>query len=418
MHKKLRRLFGNMKPPLIQQSRRTDCFRPFEGIARFVRCSDARLFSAILSLLFFVLLPSAALAQPFNGETVTDVLTDVTQPAGAPVLIRITLKNTGQTSISYWSGGPGSYPDARYFKAQITDSKGKTRLADLSNGQVQMGSGRRYTIRTGQSVTLPAALEALPAGSYTIQVANGNSTKLTVKEDIQLNRDRERDILERVRQGEPFARHVAVRFPADSLTHALLHDLLSEERQVALSAATTLAKIEKMPADSGPLVERAVQVQLTAELKRRAQQTNLLVQLAMVAGNVGSDEALSAVLSLARSDLDSQTRGRAVNQLGRFEQKQATEVLRDLLRDKNGDVQFEAARTLAGKKDPAAIEVLLAVTSDKKSRWRAYAYLALANFPSDARAKEAIEKGLDDPEEFARSQAQQALRELRRNEKK
>jgi HEAT repeat protein len=211
---------------------------------------------------------------------------------------------------------------------------------------------------------------------------------------------------------------VAARFPADSITRALLQDLASKEEQVPLRAATTLGQFEKLPADSGPLVERAMQIHLTAELKKRIRQTNLLIQLAILAGNLGSDQAMSAVLALADSNLDSQTRGRAINQLGRFKQEQAAKALRGFLRDMNDDVRFEAARTLANRKDPAAMDELLAVAADKQNRWRAYAYLSLANFPSDARAKEAIEKGLDDPEDFARSQAQQALRELRRNQKK
>ena len=349
---------------------------------------------------------------------VTNVVAEETKSSGAPVLVRITVTNVGQAPFTYWCGGPATYPGAHHFVAHVTDEPGRTREAHLSNGQYQMGSGTERQVLPGQSVTLPAALEPLSAGTYTIQVGNCKLVRVIINDDEQLAVKREQNVLKRARQGEPFAQHVAARFPADSVTRALLQDLASKEEQVSLRAATTLGQFEKLPADSGPLVERAMQIHLTAELKKRIRQTNLLIQLAILAGNLGSDQAMSAVLALAVSTLDSQTRGRAINQLGRFKQEQAAKALRGFLRDMNDDVRFEAARTLANRKDPAAVDELLAVAADKQNRWRAYAYLSLANFPSDARAKEAIEKGLDDPEDFARSQAQQALRELRRNQKK
>jgi hypothetical protein len=379
--------------------------------------SSARALSTAISLLAVVLLPSTVIAQPFPPEALTDVAGDDAQPAGTPILIRITLTNTGKTAIGYWSGGPARYPDARNFSARITDDKGKTREVALSNGQNQIGSGRGYEIRSSESVTLPAALEPLPAGSYTIQVGKGKSAKVIVKADPQLIREREKDILKRIRLGEPFAQYLVRQFPAESVTRALLQDLLSEDRHVALHAARTLDRVEKIPADAGAVIKKAMRMHLDAEEKKQNRETNLLIYLAFVAANIGSDDAMSAVLALAHSDMGGQTRGNAISSLGRFRQEEAAKALRDLLKDKNEEIRFEAARTLARRKDAAAVDVLLAVAGDQRSRWRGYAYVELPNYPSDPRVEPALKSGLNDEDDLARSQAQQALRELRRNQK-
>jgi hypothetical protein len=374
----------------------------------------ARMFSTALSFLTIVLLTSRLMAQPVPADSSTDVEAEKTQPAGVPILVRITLTNIGQTPISYWCGGPAKYPGAHKFSARIMDDKGQTREATLSNGQYEMGSGVFRRIQPGQSVTLPAALEPLPAGSYTIQVGEGKPGKVSVKDDPQLLQAREQDLLKRIRQGEPFAQHVARKVATESVTRALLQDLLSEDQQVALQAARTLEKVEKMPADSGTAINKAMRMHLKAEEQKQNRQTHLLDSLAVVAANVGSDEAMTAVEALVNSSLGGRT---AITQLGRFKQQGAAKSLRDLLKDTAEDVRFEAARTLANRKDQAAMDVLLAVAGDKRSRWRAYAYAALANFPTDARVEPAIKNGLNDEDDFARSQAQQALRELRPNQK-
>lgn len=116
-------------------------------------------------------------AEPLTGDWSTKIEAQEAQPADAPVLVWITVTNDGQAPIRYWSGGPGKYPDARQFSARVTDEKGKSRDATLSNGQYQMGSGINYKIQPGQSVTLPAALDPLPPGSYTIQVGTEKGPK-------------------------------------------------------------------------------------------------------------------------------------------------------------------------------------------------------------------------------------------------
>jgi hypothetical protein len=381
-------------------------------------CFLARVLSTTLSIITSALLTSRLMAQAVPPDSSTDVEADETQPAGAPILVRITLRNTGKTAISYWCGGPAKYPGAHEFSARLTNGQGKTREAVLSNGQFQMGSGAMHEIQPGQSVTLPAALEPLPAGSYSIQVGKGKPSKIIVKDSPELTRQREQDILKRVRKGEPFAQHVAAKFPTGPVTAALLQDLLSADQQVALQAAFTLERTEKLPADSGAIVNKAMRMHLDATEKKQNRETSLLSYLTFLAARAGSDEALSAVLTLVHSNMDGGTRGSAIGALGTFKQDRAAKALRDLLKDDIQEVRFAAARALGERKDPAAVEVLLAVAGDAGSRWRAYAYPALAKFPTDARVESAIKNGLRDEDQFVRSQAEHALRELRRNQER
>jgi hypothetical protein len=381
-------------------------------------CLSARVLSTTLSFLTSVLLTSRLMAQDVPPDSLTDVEADEVQPAGAPILVRITLTNTGQKVITYWCGGPAKYPGAHAFTARITNERGKTRESVLSNGQFQGGSGGNCPIQPGQSVTLPAALEPLPAGSYTLQVGKGKPAKIIVKDAPELTREREQDILKRVRKGEPFAQHVSAKFPTGPVTAALLQDLLSEDQQVAFQAAYALYCAEKIPADSGAIVNKAMRMHLDAVEKKQHRETSPLIYLAFLAAHVGSDEAMSAVLTLAHSNMDVGTRGSAIGALGTFKQEGAAKALRDLLKDEVQEVRFAAARALAERKDPAAVEVLLVVAGDTGNSWRGYAYRALAKFPTDARVESAIKNGLRDEDEFVRSQAEQALRELRRNPKR
>ena len=356
--------------------------------------------------------------QPFPADLPTDVTADETQPAGLPVLIEITLTNTGKTTVSYWCGGPDRYPGAHEFSARVTDDRGKTRAVGLANGQYVMGSGVYRPIEPGEFVILPATLESLPAGSYTIRVGKGKSAKVVVKDDPMLVRAREQDILKRIRHGEPFAQHVARIFAGDTLTRGLLQDLLSEDQQLALHAVRTLQGVKRLPPNAGAIVQKSIRMHLDTTETKQNLQSYLLRDLAGVAGKIGTDEAMSGVLAIVHSKMGAETRGAAISFLGMFKQEQAAKVLHDLLKDKNERVSYEAARTLAYRKDPAAIDFLLALAADREHRWRAEAYVLLANFPADERVEPVLKKGLTDSNIFVRSHAEQALRELKRNQKR
>ena len=44
---------------------------------------------------------------------------------GEPVLMEVTVTNTGCAAMSYWCGGPDTYPNAEIFRVTLTDADGK-----------------------------------------------------------------------------------------------------------------------------------------------------------------------------------------------------------------------------------------------------------------------------------------------------
>ena len=127
-----------------------------------------RLFILFVSIL---LSPAIALTVEPNAEEklAADLKVDVTGPLleDFPVQLELLITNTGKP-LYFWCGGPGKYPNASNYYAEVTDRQGRTRSLQLSNGQNFLGSGTGIEIDTTQ--TLPAACEPLKAGTYTLKV--------------------------------------------------------------------------------------------------------------------------------------------------------------------------------------------------------------------------------------------------------
>jgi hypothetical protein len=320
-------------------------------------------------------------------------------------LVNVTLTNATEGQLSYWTGGPGRYPDARYFKAHITDSLGNSRQAAMSNGQYNAGSGGHIQIRPGGSTVMPAALAPQPAGEYSIQIGAGNKKMVTIKDDPQLLRERETKLIERIRNGEPFAQHVASKYASKSTTGALLDELFNDDPQVVYHAAFTLSRMSEFPPTAGDKVHSAVRKILTPEQLSKKGSDHAKIYLAILAGRIKTDSALAAVLMLTRVDYPSTN---SVEVLAAFKQSDATNELYRLLGDKREEIRFSAARVLGNRKDPRSLEVLLDVAENAKG-WRAYACQVLAHFPNDPRVVPILRKAIRADDQFVRQSAQRAL---------
>jgi hypothetical protein len=86
------------------------------------------------------------------------------------------------------------------------------------------------------------------------------------------------------------------------------------------------------------------------------------------------------------------------------------------LTHKNEGFRYEAALTLASRKDGAGLDTLIELAHNSKSSWRGAACMALVRFPDNPRVEEAIRSCLDDRE--GGGQAKEALRRLRAVQKK
>jgi len=255
---------------------------------------------------------------------------------------------------------------------------------------------------------MPAMIKAFPPGSYTIKVGNGKRASLTVKDDPELGRKWDQDILTRIRKGESFASFVAGKYPRKSLTEALLQDLLSDNEQVVARATGPLSRVPELPDCSAGIVSKAIAKNL-ARAKQSHDNAAILDSLGWVGANIGTDEALEPILHLSQTE---NPREAVVLALGKFKHEKAAEQLRRLLNDQHKNIQFRAAQILADRRDPAALDVLLVLAHDPKSTWRMYSFEALLNYRDDPRVKPAIKSGLNDIDSSVRASAKSALRTL------
>jgi HEAT repeat protein len=127
--------------------------------------------------------------------------------------------------------------------------------------------------------------------------------------------------------------------------------------------------------------------------------------LAKVAGNVGSNDALAAVVKLTH--LNDRLRWEFVQSLAQFPQPLATNELEKLLTDEDSNVRSETVNALAERGDTVVIPVLLKQI-ENGSDSRADDVQALSHFPHDPRAVAAIQAAQKDTDEVVRESANQA----------
>jgi hypothetical protein len=308
-------------------------------------------------------------------------------------------------NVHYWSGGPGRYLGAEHIPIHVTDGDGKSCEIVFGNGQAKMGSGVSFPIRPGESLAIPAALAPLPPGTYTIAVGTGKGVKIVIQNDPERLKAFEKTLLERARKKDRFAIWVAGEYPMKGLTSTLLHDLESADIPAASLAVEVLSvnSARKLPADYGPSLARAL-------VRHRESPGNFFRGLVWLCVRVGTEEMLDALLPLAADDRWAVTAGQA---LATFQQERAITAARDLLKHPNKESRFHVARALAGRRDPAALEVLLDVAREP-GKWRGYACEELAKYPHDDRVIPVLESATLDDNTFARDLATWALARVRK----
>jgi hypothetical protein len=368
---------------------------------------------------------STPAADPFLHCT-TDVRALAIQPANSPVLLTVLIANQGDAPVPYSIASGSSYPEACFFKAKITDAKGEVQEISIFNDNDIPGSTWDGELPAGQSVDMPALImHGLPVGFYTIQVRGGKSAKVTIKDDPEVARKWDEELVAKIRKGDLFARHVGflclyspekqpVKQPRQSFVDALLRELSSDDEKEAERIANTLSWTRQLPPKADTMIIKALRKHLELVKKRGSAKTSILGALTSMAAQIGTDEALESVLAVARTR---EVQGETIWPLGAFKQEKAAEELRRFLHDDNDELQFRAAQRLSERKDPKALEVLLTVAHDPKSRWRMHSFEALLKYPDDPRVEPAIKSGLDDENSQVRQFAQIALRQLA-NQKK
>lgn len=379
------------------------------------------------ALVVWVLLSSATRAADLRAAL--EVAIDGQTLAGQPVLLTLTVRNTGPDRFGYWCGGPGRYPPANRFVAVFVDPAGRQRRSRLSNGQYVEGSGGDIPIAPGEAVTFPAAAEPLPPGKWTLASVAGEQRgyvvgpgkamtvtwpateasprlPLDVRDDPKAAAAFAEDLLRRVRREEPFARHVATEFEIPAVIDATVRDLGSDDADAAARAAKALFQLDPLPAGLGAVIKRCMTKRLATDAPGD------LGYLTALAEREGSDDALDAVLAFvnARGDFPGEgDRRYRLQYLFGFTQPRAADALRAALKDPR--LAFTAAVGLSGRHDPAALPVLLDVARFRGHMDRSMALARLADYWDAPEAVATLEQVAADPEssDADRGDARRAL---------
>jgi hypothetical protein len=344
--------------------------------------------------------------------------------AGLPVILRLSVTNTGRVPFHYWCGGPDRYPPAGEFVATVEGTDGEAREVPLSNGQYTQGSGSLVWVEPGQTVWLPATIDSLPPGRYTIRtvrceeqgyfpVPNGpmkvtwptvaSAVGLTVK----VRKDPTRydqivaELLARTRANDPFAQHVATEFRVAQVIKAMMADLGSDDQAAGTAARVLFMLRDPKPDGLGDTLKRAVVRRLRADESDR----DVLSLLSSLAEQEGSDASLDSVLAIVLEPGAVERSRYVLQDLFNFKQARATEALRKFVAHPDSGVRFTAAVGLSKRRDPAAVPVLVAASREPGHPDRTHAFYRLEDYPDDPRAVAAIEAGARDPDEAVRRSA-------------
>lgn len=330
--------------------------------------------------------------------------------AGFPLLFQLDVTNHTKKPFEYWCGGPGLYPNASMFVADITDSDGESKKVVLHNGQYVEGSGVNHKVE--KEASLPAACDPLPPGKYTITVSCGPTAVLAgafqeqwpemkaapisieIRDEPQAIQRASEALLD-LSAKSPFAKHVARTYGIAPIVNEWLQQLLDDDPREAFKVVGSLSRCRRLPKGGDEIVVQAAKKHLSPF----RQEKNLLRYISMIARNVGNATTLEATMAIALGDVDNYARRGAVNDLAEFSHPVAEKVLEKLAENPESPVYWSAIEALATKKNQVALKALLDVPEPDDGDRRRYFATMLKNFPDDPEAQKSIQRLLNPKDE-------------------
>src|SRR5450432_698841 len=205
-----------------------------------------------------------SLGAPLSASQTEIDVKGADQPAGCPLVVELTMKNIGRTSIEWWSAGPGEYPGAEHFKVQIREgAEDQWREVIATNGQYTSGTfGGTRELKPGYSITVPLAvpLEKTGGVSFTIEPREWKAVKpaegwmrpFEDGSDADLRRAQEIGAV--ITDSSPFWQHLAEQYPDPIVLDAMLKLVTVDNQQIAAEASRVLARQEKFPPNAGEII--------------------------------------------------------------------------------------------------------------------------------------------------------------------
>ncbi len=317
----------------------------------------------------------------------------------------------------------------RFERPEIAEQRRGTGTPSVAQSCVAIVGCARFSrmnqISTTQS--LPAACDPLAPGSYTVIVTikrhiEGSAEKayvywpamtakplaIKIKDDPQAVAAAEKALMARAERNE-FARHVVRVYVIDPKVKACVDQFLNDDPKIDFKSLDALTEVRRFPAGSEARLQRLAMKH--CRLKPRDENDFLLVDIAIIAGNIATDGAMEAASIIARSDADAEVRASAISCIGWFPQQRADAELLALLGNKDRLVHIAAVCELGARRNPAALKPLLKALKDEE--WPTYprsvAVRLLRGFRDNSAARDALTAALKDPDRMVRVTAKIAL---------
>ena len=351
----------------------------------------------------------AEMSADFAVEVVGPVVADL------PIQLKLTITNTGQAPPTYWCGGPGRYPTADPFFAEVTDATGRTFGPLLHNGQYWIGSGNYLSIDKVE--TLPAACDPLGPGSYTLRVVGrpriaprdgrlvpewpamrARPITLKVEENRAARAAAEKEVRARAAK-DPFAKYIAKVYSINPIVKGWLDQFVADDFATAFKACGEMQFVRRLPPGGDALLKQAAVKRCRRE--PGGNEWQLLQYTATVGANVRTEEGLDAVLMVAKSRPD-WVGTYAVGRLSCFPQQRAEDALVAYAKGKDAAMSWCAVRGLAERHNRFAIAPLIKAamkqsreTAVWNRRWEALRWLS--NFADDPEVAKVLRDAANDP---------------------
>ena len=279
--------------------------------------------ASIALLTLFRMLPARA-DEAARGEVQLTAKADRDQPTGWPVLVEVTLTNSGTKAIAWWCGGGGeTYPRAEEFAVEVRyGAHGNWHSVAATNGQPVQGSGFGRALKPGESIAVPLAIPVdEKSGGVSFRISPRQWHAATATEGfVRMHEDsgyadirRAKVIHSALTRTPPFWRHLAKRYADEVVVDAMLKLVTVDNELIVGPAAQVLAHQKTLPAGAGDTFARLITRWLPLEPRRESREVQRWI--AQAALKTQGESARNAMLELKSQTKDPPTREIAVEAL-------------------------------------------------------------------------------------------------------
>ena len=222
-----------------------------------------RLAVPLFCVVIFVASSASAAEKPKQGKVSLTAKGKGEQVIGWPVVVELTLTNSGTEPIGWWCGGPDVYPAAEHFTVEVRyGSDSDWHEVKPTNGQYVQGSGTTRQLKPGDSVAVPLAIPVInndrvngisfrivPRDWHVDKSAKGYVQTTDNPQDI--DHLRARVIMAALTQQPAFDQHLASTYADAVVVDTLLKLVTVDNAPIVAGATRVLARQTTLPESTG-----------------------------------------------------------------------------------------------------------------------------------------------------------------------